>query len=125
MQRGERRAESCSVIQAVIGDGELGLMPVFPSVLLPRVGLQRRYRKKCTVVESFSSLLSRGSLEQLSEGERGGCCSPFPLEGGTRPVLQPNTAVWKMRGESFSLLRAAHPLTHLSSGHIWYQHRCV
>uniref|UniRef100_A0A8C5K227 Tetratricopeptide repeat domain 39B n=1 Tax=Jaculus jaculus TaxID=51337 RepID=A0A8C5K227_JACJA len=27
----------------------------------------QKYRKKCTVVESFSSLLSRGSLEQLSE----------------------------------------------------------
>ncbi|XP_007640546.1 tetratricopeptide repeat protein 39B isoform X2 [Cricetulus griseus] len=29
----------------------------------------QKYRKKCTVVESFSSLLSRGSLEQLSEEE--------------------------------------------------------
>ncbi|XP_006864567.1 PREDICTED: tetratricopeptide repeat protein 39B [Chrysochloris asiatica] len=29
----------------------------------------QRYRKKCTVVESFSSLLSRGSLEQLTEEE--------------------------------------------------------
>lgn len=35
MQHGERRALSCSVIQAVIGAGELGLRPVFPSVLLP------------------------------------------------------------------------------------------
>uniref|UniRef100_A0A4W2CVJ6 Tetratricopeptide repeat protein 39B n=1 Tax=Bos indicus x Bos taurus TaxID=30522 RepID=A0A4W2CVJ6_BOBOX len=29
----------------------------------------QKYRKKCTVVESFSSLLSRGSLEQLTEEE--------------------------------------------------------
>lgn len=91
MQRGERRAESSGMIQAVIGDGELGLMPVFPSVLLPRVGLHRRYRKKCTVVESFSSLLSRGSLEQLSEGERGGMLS-LPFRGGRTlsysPTLQ-------------------------------------
>ncbi|XP_040819431.1 tetratricopeptide repeat protein 39B isoform X1 [Ochotona curzoniae] len=29
----------------------------------------QKYRKKCTVVESFSSLLSRGTLEQLSEEE--------------------------------------------------------
>jgi len=29
----------------------------------------QKYRKKCTVVESFSSLLSRGSLEQLTEGK--------------------------------------------------------
>ncbi|XP_071072841.1 tetratricopeptide repeat protein 39B isoform X3 [Dasypus novemcinctus] len=29
----------------------------------------QKYRKKCTVVESFSSFLSRGSLEQLTEEE--------------------------------------------------------
>ncbi|KAG8521330.1 Tetratricopeptide repeat protein 39B [Galemys pyrenaicus] len=29
----------------------------------------QKYRKKCTVVETFSSLLSRGSLEQLTEEE--------------------------------------------------------
>uniref|UniRef100_A0A8D0WHY3 Tetratricopeptide repeat protein 39B n=1 Tax=Sus scrofa TaxID=9823 RepID=A0A8D0WHY3_PIG len=29
----------------------------------------QKYRKKCTVVESFSSLLSRGSLDQLTEEE--------------------------------------------------------
>uniref|UniRef100_A0A8C6C5M2 Tetratricopeptide repeat protein 39B n=1 Tax=Monodon monoceros TaxID=40151 RepID=A0A8C6C5M2_MONMO len=29
----------------------------------------QKYRKKCTVIESFSSLLSRGSLEQLTEEE--------------------------------------------------------
>lgn len=29
----------------------------------------QRYRKKCTVVETFSSILSRGSLEQLTEEE--------------------------------------------------------
>lgn len=54
-----------------------------------------------------------------------GCCSPFALEGGMHPVLQPNTAAWKMRGESFSLPHAAHPLTHLSPGHVWHEHRCV
>ncbi|KAL6032023.1 hypothetical protein STEG23_008460, partial [Scotinomys teguina] len=32
----------------------------------------QKYRKKCTVVESFSSLLSRGSLDQLSEGPPAG-----------------------------------------------------
>lgn len=85
MQHGERRALSCSVIQAVIGAGELGLRPVFPSVLLPRVCLQRRYRKKCTVVESFSSLLSRGSLEQLSEGKRGGMLLSLRFRGRDAP----------------------------------------
>lgn len=84
MPHGERRAESCSVIQAVVGDGELGLMPVFLSVLTC-VRLQRRYRKKCTVVESFSSLLSRGSLEQLSEGKRGGMLLSPSFRGRDAP----------------------------------------
>lgn len=85
MQHRERRALSCSVSQAVIGDGELMSDARLPSVLLPRVGLQRRYRKRFTVVESFSSLLSRGSLEQLSEGKRGGMLLSLPFRGRDAP----------------------------------------
>ena len=52
-------------------ESELGLIYYYFFFLFPTALLLflHRYRKKCTVVESFSSLLSRGSLEQLTEGE--------------------------------------------------------
>lgn len=57
------------VTEVNVEENELGLIScyffLFPSLLLTLC----RYRKKSTVVESFSSLLSRGSLEQMTEGK--------------------------------------------------------
>uniref|UniRef100_A0A8I6ALW2 Tetratricopeptide repeat domain 39B n=1 Tax=Rattus norvegicus TaxID=10116 RepID=A0A8I6ALW2_RAT len=66
----------------------------------------QKYRKKCTVVESFSSLLSRGSLEQLSEetdlaaiGTRAGTCRPRVFQRQSmrlngRYVFLPGNPMW-------------------------------
>uniref|UniRef100_A0ABK0LTT6 Tetratricopeptide repeat domain 39B n=1 Tax=Rattus norvegicus TaxID=10116 RepID=A0ABK0LTT6_RAT len=66
----------------------------------------QKYRKKCTVVESFSSLLSRGSLEQLSEGKsppslrtRAGTCRPRVFQRQSmrlngRYVFLPGNPMW-------------------------------
>uniref|UniRef100_A0A2K6GU12 Tetratricopeptide repeat protein 39B n=1 Tax=Propithecus coquereli TaxID=379532 RepID=A0A2K6GU12_PROCO len=57
-----------------------------------------KYRKKCTVVESFSSLLSRGSLEQLKEMHAEICYAECLLQKAALTFVQDENMINFIKG---------------------------